>query len=338
METMKEKLLRAAAKKEILHDAVAADQAYHVAFSGTSNYLVHTGVAMTSILLSNPGQPFCFHLFINGIEPDDKRKMKELAETHRCGVILYYVDDSVFQEMLHSDGIAAFFYRFLIPLAAEKEGIARILYLDGDMMCQGDLAPLMEMDLEGNIAACTEDTSPAYAEMRRRRVGTKAYFNSGMMMIEVARWNAAEVSQKAAAMAVERRRSGARLHSHDQDILNILLDGRFKEAGRKYNAIYNMDMKSFFQHQEPLRYDPEAVIIHFAGIVKPWRTWVQDLPGAAMYARFREASPWKDIPLQGIRGHKDLHQAARHARRMKKYGRAFLLYEKYFAGKLFGGR
>lgn len=318
-------------KKEEIGDT--SGEVYHIAFSGTSNYLVHTGISMVSILESNPKRAFHFHVFINGIEPEDKEKMEIVAHRWNCRITLYYVDDSFFREMLHRDGIAAFFYRFLVPPLLGEEQIQRVLYLDGDIMCQNSLDELMNVDLGGNIAACVEDTSPAYAEMRRKKVGTKAYFNSGMMLIDINNWNEVAVSFKAADMAVQRKASGKPLASHDQDILNILLDGRFLMMPKKYNYIYNIDMKGFFQKQERLVYDQSAVLVHFAGIVKPWRSWVQDLPGVEKYHSFAQTSPWKDVPLVGFRRHKDIHQAARHARRMGKYGKMVQMYGKYLSDK-----
>ena len=55
-------------KKEEIGDT--SGEVYHIAFSGTSNYLVHTGISMVSILESNPKRAFHFHVFINGIEPE----------------------------------------------------------------------------------------------------------------------------------------------------------------------------------------------------------------------------------------------------------------------------
>ncbi len=323
---------RAILRKENMGETYSGP-AYHVAFSGTSNYLVHTGISMVSILENNRSKRFHFHLFINGIEPEDREKMEIVAHQWQCRITLYYVDDRFFKDMLHRDGIAAFFYRFLIPPVLGKEQIQRVLYLDGDIMCQNPLDDLMNIDLGDHIAACVEDTSPAYAEMRRKKVGTKAYFNSGMILIDINRWNEAGISSKAADMAIQRRASGKPLASHDQDILNILLDGHFLMVPKKYNYIYNMDMKGLFQKQEPLVYDPQAVLVHFAGIVKPWRTWVQDLPGVKTYHKFLEASPWRYVPLMGYRRHKDIHQAARHARRMGKYGKMMRLYGQYISDK-----
>ena len=76
-------------KKEEIGDT--SGEVYHIAFSGTSNYLVHTGISMVSILESNPKRAFHFHVFINGIEPEDKEKMEIVAHRWNCRITLYYV-------------------------------------------------------------------------------------------------------------------------------------------------------------------------------------------------------------------------------------------------------
>ena len=70
-----------------------------------------------------------------------------------------------------------------------------------------------------------------------------AYRRSG------AAWNDNKISEKCWDLAIERRKSGKHLRSHDQDILNILLNNDILLLTPKYNYIYNLDMKSFFQKQ-----------------------------------------------------------------------------------------
>ena len=323
-------------KEEKIFECKGIEQAYHIAFSGTSNYLSHIGIAAFSILKSNPKHCFSFHLFINGIQKSDKDKLKFMAEQMQCGITLYYVNDVIFQEMLQNDGIAAFFYRFVIPPVVANKGISRILYLDGDIMCQGDISSLMDQDLEGYIAACAEDTNHEVAEECRKRVGTREYFNSGVMFINVPLWNREGISQKAAIKAIERKKQqGKKLPGHDQDILNILLDGKFKMIEQKYNYVYNLEVRGILKKQNSLDFDTEAVFVHFAAYVKPWRAWVQDAPGVQKYNEFREASPWKNSEIIGIKTTKDIHQAARYARRIGKYKTALRLYVRYYKKKIF---
>lgn len=306
---------------------------FHAAFSGTSNYLIHTGVTMTSILLSNPDFRLSFHLFVNGLEEADEKRMKELGETYGCEVTIYYVNDEVFRDMLHRDGIAAFFYRFIVPPALHEEGVHRVVYLDGDIMCQGSVRELFELDMGNKIAACVSDTNPTFAENRRKGIGTKQYFNSGFMYIDVDRWMEENISNKCGQMALDRKKSGRPLRTHDQDILNILLDDHVLMLSWKYNRIYNMDLKGLFHKQVEMVYYKEDIFIHFAGIVKPWRSWVQELPGVKVYRKFWLASPWRDVPMVGFKRTKDIHHAARNERRLGHYGKMLHYYGLYFKSK-----
>ena len=306
---------------------------YDVTFECSSNYLCHIGVTIFSILKHNRDLNLRFNLFTDGIEAEDKEKFQQLVDTYGCQVSVYHMNNEAFTEMLHSDGSAVWFYRFLFAPTLSAVGAKRLLSVDGDILCCGNLRSLLEMDMKGKILAGVRDTSEAVEERRRKLVGTKQYFNAGMIMIDVEAWNRAEISQKAWRMAIERKKSGMPLHSHDQDILNILLDNDVIMLNPKYNYMYNLDMQPLFKRQEPLVWSEEAVFVHYAGIVKPWRSWVQELPGVRAYRSIWLDSPWKDVPLTGFTRHKDIHQAARNARRCGHYGESLKLYARYLLKK-----
>ena len=306
---------------------------YVVTFECSPNYLCHIGVTIFSILKYNRDLNLRFNLFTDGIEKEDKEKFQQLVDTYSCQVSIYYMNNDAFVEMLHSDGSAVWFYRFLFAPTLAAAGAKRLLSVDGDILCCGSLRPLLEMDMKGKILAGVRDTSETVENRRKKLVGTKQYFNAGMIMIDVEAWNQAGISQKAWNMAIERKKSGMPLHSHDQDILNILLNNDVMMLDPKYNYIYNLDMQPLLKKQEPLVWDPEAVFVHYAGIVKPWRSWVQELPGVKAYREVWLDSPWKDVPLTGFQRHKDIHQAARNARRCGHYGESLKLYLRYLMKK-----
>lgn len=307
---------------------------YDVAFECSSNYLCHIGVTIYSILKNNQDFKLRFNLFTNDIEPEDKEKFRKLAKDWGSQVSIYYMNNDAFTEMLHEDHNATFFYRFLFAPTLQALGSKRILSVDGDILCQGSVRELLKMDMGGKILAAVRDTSEKYAEYRRAQVGTKQYFNAGMIMMDVEAWNKAHISQKAWQMAIDRRKSGKHLRSHDQDILNILLDDSVILIDPKYNYMYNLDMKPLLQRQEPLVDNPKAVFVHYAGIIKPWRTWIQELPGVVRYRKYWLESPWNDVPMVGFTRNKDVHQAARNARRCGHYGESLKLYLQYFSKKL----
>lgn len=306
-----------------------------IAFSGTSDYLHHTGITMTSILMNNPERLVVFHLMINGISAEDKSKMEELANKWHCKIYLYYINDDFFKSMLHRDGIAAFFYRFLIsPVLKGKTD--RVLYMDGDVMCRGNLSEFFDMQLGNVTAACVRDKNDEVAAQKAKLIGTHQYFNSGVMLINVDSWCQRGLTEKACQMAIKRHNSGKPLRTHDQDILNVLMDGYVRMVSPVYNTNYNVSMKAVYEKQWPLPELKDARLVHFTGVVKPWRTWVQELPGVKEYNEYRLASPWKDVPLVGIKGHKDIHQAARNERRLGNYKKMFYYYWKYAEAKLKG--
>lgn len=138
---MRENIVDNAIKfREVIGEiSIEGKEPMQIAFSGTSDYLYHTGITMTSILMNNAERPVVFHLMINGISTDDKSKMEQLVNKWNCKIYLYFINDDFFKSMLHRDGIAAFFYRFLIsPVLKGKTD--RVLYMDGDVMCRGNLS------------------------------------------------------------------------------------------------------------------------------------------------------------------------------------------------------
>lgn len=307
--------------------------AFHVAFTGTEDYIPHMGIAALTVGSHNRDMNICFHFFVNQMTDFEKEQLAELAGITDSPVEIHRIDDRCFKTLLLSDGVAAFFYRFLVaPTLAPQTD--RALYLDGDMMCRGSLKYLRDLDFKGNMAAVVSDRKE---KLQTERVHTKRYFNAGMMLINAKDWMKAGLFDDIVRRAEENvKRVGKRLSHHDQDIHNEMLDGKCLYIDRKYNYLYNLDRQSLFKKQ-PVNEDyRKQVIIHFAGHGKPWHSWVQDWPAVREYAEIRAHSPWKDVPLVPPKGSKNIHQAARTARMHGEYGKMCGFYARYLGCKLSG--
>lgn len=308
----------------------AKDGAFHIALTGTADYISHMGVVALTVVAYNEDLPLCFHFFVNSLSTLEKGRLAQAAEMMKCPIEVHLIDDSAFKTLLLSDGVAAFFYRFLVaPTVAPVTD--RVLYLDGDMMCRGSLKYLADLDFKGNMVAVVSDRKE---ELQMKRVHTKRYFNAGMMLINVKDWMKENLFDDIVRRAEENvARVGNRLSHHDQDIHNEMLDGKCLFIEKKYNYLYNLDRQSLFKKQ-PVNEDyHRQVIIHFAGHAKPWHSWVQAWPVVQEYAAIQKKSPWKDVPLVPPKGHKNLHQAARTARMQGRYGEMISLYLKYLGAK-----
>jgi lipopolysaccharide biosynthesis glycosyltransferase len=307
------------------------EKSFHIAFTGTTNYISHMGIVALSIRKWNPDMPISFHFFVNSLPDEERSRLIELSRLTKAAVYVHLIDDSCFKTLLLSDGVAAFFYRFVVaPTLAHMTD--RVLYLDGDMMCRGDISYLRDLDFKGMAAAVVTDRRE---ESNARRVGTAHYFNAGMMLINVDVWMKENLFDDIVSRAEENvARVGNRLSHHDQDIHNQMLDGRVLYVPRRYNYLYNLDRQSLFAHQ-PINADyKDQVIIHFAGHAKPWHSWVQEWPVVREYAEIQKNSPWKDVPLVPPKGRKNLHQAARTARMEHRFGDMVKWYVKYIQEKI----
>ena len=304
---------------------------FHIALTGTADYIPHMGVVALTVHAHNGDMPICYHFFVNHLEEVERKRLAEAAAIMKSPLEVHIIDDSAFKTLLLSDGVAAFFYRFLVPPAIAPLA-DRVLYLDGDMMCRGSLKVLRDLDFKGNDVAVVSDRKE---ELQMKRVHTKRYFNAGMMLINVKQWMEENRFDEIVHRAEENvKRVGNRLSHHDQDIHNEMLDGKCLYLEKKYNYLYNLDRQSLFKKQ-PVNEDyKKQVIIHFAGHAKPWHSWVQDWPVVKEYAAIQKASPWKDVPLVPPKGHKNLHQAARTARMRGKYGEMIGYYLKYLGDKV----
>lgn len=304
---------------------------FHIALTGTADYIPHMGVVILSAARSNPELPITYHVFVNRFTETEKARLEEAADMTGSEIQVHLIDDRCFETMLLSDGVAAFFYRFLVPPA--MNGITdRVLYLDGDMMVRGSLRYLSELDFQGMAAAVVTDRRE---KLQMARVHTAHYFNAGMMLINVEKWREEGFFDDIVRRAQENvKKVGKRLSHHDQDIHNQMLDGHTLYIDRKYNYLYNLDRQSLFRKQ-PVNADwQEQVILHFAGHAKPWHSWVQEWPVVQAYAEIRRQSPWRSVPLVPPRGKKNLHQAARTARMQGRWGEMLKWYERYFLTKL----
>ncbi|NDV02644.1 glycosyltransferase family 8 protein [Pseudoroseicyclus tamaricis] len=155
----------------------------------------------------------------------------------------------------------------------------RLLYLDTDIFVQGgDLSALLAADLGPHpVGAVLE--RPLWGKPRYHAKDFKAlnlprapYFNSGVLLIDVARWVEGDVLSRCLAVA---ERHQDKLHYHDQSLLNIAL----YEDWAELSPLWNWQWVGHRVLFEPLA-DP--YILHLYGPNKPWHD-----PGGAIPARIK---------------------------------------------------
>lgn len=163
----------------------------------------------------------------------------------------------------------------LFRLGIEKYAPAewpRLLYIDSDVIVNRDVRELWRADLDGKPIAAVIDcyVDPiAFAERWSLPADAPAYFNSGVLLIDLDRIRAERAFSEAIDFIVAHLDE---VYLADQDALNYALWGRWKRLETIWNVQRHMVLPALVaQIDEQRRLGRRAPgIIHYTGPDKPW--------------------------------------------------------------------
>ena len=187
-------------------------------------------------------------------------------------------------------------FRLLLPRMLPA-GTSRTIYLDADTVVVSSLRPLWETDLGDNLAGAVLEAcapwaaGPSGTDWRALGLAPDApYFNSGMLLIPLARWRQEDIAQHAFDVL---RRTKPRWG--DQCALNTALAGQWLQLPRRWNlqtadvAGYGLAWALWRDEVELAVADP--AVIHFTERDKPWSPGTAH-PRADEWYRFLDQTSW----------------------------------------------
>lgn len=271
------------------------EQRHAIVMACDAGYAPYAMVLARTIRAQHPGAGFDICLFSEAaLELPDALRALDV----RTGVL---AAPNPFQGGPHqSRHGAAAYLRLMIPgLVAGRYD--RVLYLDSDILCTGPgLDRLMAADMGGAWLAAVRDNlqwrTPGRPMPEFRALGrpSRPYLNSGVLLIDVAGWQAAGVEARARALFAEH---GAALTRHDQSILNLIADGDWAEMSPVWNWQYTWVSRFFADLADPR-------LVHFIGSRKPWKDRAGHLPARyrAPYAAMAAEWPGLAVAPAGVAG------------------------------------
>ena len=310
------------------------NHSFHVAFCVDGHYLRAMAATIASIIEHNPEQPFTFHVLSFFIQDEERQKLKQFERNPLVKTELHLVDPDDFAGLSHLFGSShyssAIFSRLLIPTILEEKS-ERVLYLDADILCVGSLKPLIELQDSGEIAIVIPD-APITVQRRVEALGLPhlRYFNSGVMLINIKRWLENRVTEKTLEVLSSDRKD---MRFPDQDALNLVLHENVRYISPRFNYLYDL-IHDLNLNKIRIRPWGEAVLVHFAGAVKPWCDWSgHDV--RALYRHYLDHSPWSHSSLDLYPlNTKEIRMYSRFLFRKGKWRASFGWYLKYLKVKL----
>ncbi len=265
-------------KGTIFGGACMKDNIYLVVASD-DNYAQHAAITLLSAY-AKCSVPECLQCFIldGGISPAKKDKITLTITSCGGKVSFLQVDTNKYKNLYTSFQYTPAVYYRLDLANVLNENISKCIYVDCDLIFMDDIRKIWDIDLEGHPIGAIEDvglmTSKKGLAEKAQTLGLQPkqkYFNSGVVVMDLKLWRANRLAEAAIKLA-----NSSHFASHDQDVLNKLFLGNWKEIDLRWNVtppITYLYPKILFSTQyrvKSLAARRNPGILHYAGRYKAW--------------------------------------------------------------------
>lgn len=221
--------------------------------------------------------PVRFLIIDDNLSKSSKEKLIQTANNFSDSATIQFVkvDEELYKDFLVSDHITTTaYFRISMPKLLAEENYRKLLYIDADTLVLDDISTLYQSSLEGKTIGAVIDPGQTKALQRLGVASEDYYFNSGVMAIDVKRWNQQKITEK----TIDYLKNNAdKIIFHDQDALNAVL----YEDWHSFHPRWNMQSSLIFdkhpapteEYKQLYKEGREApAIVHFTGHDKPWNT------------------------------------------------------------------
>lgn len=243
--------------------------------------------------------PLQIYVLSDGFSEDTKTKIIESLPKGSCSIRWAPVDLTPFEGLSTLRHISRTTYARLLLASVLPDEVPRALYLDADLLVLDDLGPVWELELDGAVlGAVIDERLDRHIKLGNTSLGGAPlpgvgdYFNAGVLLIDLARWRAERIPEKAMEYL---ERCPHSLYS-DQDALNVACDGTWKKLDPRWNY-YQIDLERPISESSPAQ---RPGILHFHGCLKPWDPGSLNL-NAGFYDSFRARTLFARKPLEKLR-------------------------------------
>lgn len=247
------------------------------------NYVMPTLVALRS-MVANREKFTHLNISVLGVNLSKYNSARLLNINRFSGITLNVLDKSdvvtKYQNIDKNRHVTfASLLKFFLPKIFENDD--KVLYLDSDIIVQGDLSEFFNIDISDKYAAVVKDTLCVLNREYIDNIGinNKFYFNSGVMLLNLRKMREDNITEKLIDY-----RLNVKQQFMDQDAFNAVIGHNVKYVSYKWNflnyylsVMNRQNLSEFFEtnFDKPFWkiYD-SVVILHIGGKEK---CWVEDM-------------------------------------------------------------
>ncbi len=242
----------------------------NVVFTSDENYMSYFGVACASLIENNKdilGDIFLIH----NMQDDEilNKYVNFFKEKYGVDLQTLYFDGKNFEEYKISDYYSIVVYFRLLLAEILPKDIKKVLYLDSDMVIDGSLKELLELDFSEDTYLYAVDevnagTKNACELLKTQGFEIEKYFNAGMTYISLEKIKQKDKTKTLLQNAIKYNKQ---VRFQDQDILNITFR-HDKQEWKTLDYTYNTyGIQNLYKKQTNFTYPK---IIHYTSYSKPW--------------------------------------------------------------------
>ena len=239
----------------------------NIALCMNSKYVMPSLVCIMSILENNK-DPVNIYVLYSQLKKEEIEFMRVTIERYNTNnsLIPIKIDDTFFENSPTLGRSKEAYFRLLIPTVL-PESVERCLYLDSDILVQGNLAPLYNEPFNDNALIVCQDIGEFLFFHKERHPILKIpteynYFNSGVLLFNM---NYFRTGFDRKLFFDYINKNADKLKFLDQDVLNALFYNKVTFAN---SSLYNY-MEILVSHLLTNSNMDKAVIVHF--LQKPWK-------------------------------------------------------------------
>jgi lipopolysaccharide biosynthesis glycosyltransferase len=272
-------------------------QSVNVCFACDLGYVQHAAVAITSLLRNTKtAKRVTVHLLHDFKETGPLDCLNEIAQSYGAALSPHAISDDFSKRKLGFHFTPAIYYRINLPRILPA--VDQCLYLDCDLVVCGDVCELWASDLENRPIAAVEEPGGSANNARLRLPKNGLYFNSGVLMLNMAAWREQNISSQVNDFIEQNQQL---LLMPDQDALNAVLHDRWVPLHPRWNVQTCMFTEAASRYSNPVAL-AEAIrnpaIIHYSTSSKPWH-YMNNHPMKNRYYQYSTTIPWANPALQG---------------------------------------
>lgn len=297
-----------------------------IVLAADDNYTIYTGVCIESILSnSNKKYNYDFYILGEGMKPENVVKLRSVINKYdnasiKIVNITPLFDDIDKTSLFASSGYnITVYYRFFIPEIFKN--FDKILYLDSDLVVNGDISELYSIDISNYYLGAVRDLymkvwrpndkqEDYYLNNILKLKSENDYFQAGVMLINNKKFVEEDIFKKLMDKLDEIKTPVL----NDQDILNAVCQGKVFYINNDWNYdwnIENFDRNDPFklmisryltkkEYESYLQSKKSPKLIHFAGYDKPWAK--PSLPMAENFWKYAKKIPfYEEIIYQNLK-------------------------------------